>query len=328
MFGVSSVKRFALAKRKNKTKKTNTKRDMRYLMTLPERTVRAVLSYAVGVIDLTVNTVLPKTLKKTSFYKVSYGMMRRFIVEKVLEMNLEIEEKEDLSDDFMMRKIAGNSLDALGLFTIRFSPLWVFSVVSDVTRGSDVYFETLKKHLVDNGAIETGEGIDSIQGLLAALQKASELTAQAIDLPPLAVREFKKTAAELQTAYSELGAESKKINALMDHVWREMKSLSDEEGLTMETLCGIMSIDALKLYGSKTAKSTRSFVMANYELLDAYVFRSYAETLCNMRHIGVTAYVQEHMEPFTKLAKGVYDKKYSTWTDGAINKLQGFRKKI
>ena len=321
------MKGFSFGEKKKKAKKDRSKPNIRYLMTLPERTVRLVLSYAVGVIDLAVNTMLPKTLKKTSFYKVSYGMMRRFIVEKILEMNHELKEDESLSDDFMIRKIAGNSLDALGLFTIRFSPLWVFSVVSDVTRGSDVYFETLKKHLVDNEVLETGDGIDSIQELLASLQKASELTANAIDLPPLAVREFKKTATELQAAYSELGVESKKINALMDHVWREMRRFSDEEGLAMETLCGVMSADALKLYSVKTAKSTRSFVMANYELLDAYVFRSYAETLATMRHVGVSSYVQKHMEPFVQLANSVYDEAYSTWTDRAIKKVEGFRKK-
>ncbi|MBN2898807.1 MAG: hypothetical protein JXO44_08530 [Clostridia bacterium] len=309
-------------------KKSKQAKKLSYLVTVPERTLRAILSYSVGIVDLGVNTMLPKALKRTSFYKVSYGMMRQFIVEKVLEIEQGADEAEhDLSEDYMIRKLAGNSLDALGLFTIRFSPLWVFSVVSDVTRGSDVYFETLKKHLVDNGVIETGEGIESIQALLAQLHKASDLTASTIDLPPLALREFKQTMKELSGAYSELGAESKKINALMDNVWREMRRISTEEGLAMETLCGVMSAEALKLYGSKTAQSTRSFVMANYELLDAYVFRSYAETLCSMRHVGVKAYVQDHMAPFAALAQSVYDETYTTWTGKAIKKIEVFRNK-
>lgn len=303
-------------------------KDKRYMVTLPERTVKAVLSYGVGIIDLGVNTVLPKTLKRTSFYKVSYGMMRSFIIEKVLEMDTEkVEDIHELSEDFMVRKIAGNSIEALGLFTIRFSPLWVFAVISDVTKGSGVYFDTLKRHLVENGAIESGEGIESIQELLSSLQKASEVTADTLDLPPMAVKDLKKCIEEITGAYGDLGAESKKINALMDSVWKEMKKLSEDEGVSMETLSGLMSADALKLYGTKTAHSTKSFMMANYELLDAYVFRSYGETLCGIRREGVSAYIKRHMDPFVKLAHEVYEKEYLTWTERAIKKVEGFRKK-
>ena len=302
--------------------------DRNYLVTLPERTVRAVLSYGIGVIDLGINTVLPKTLKKTAFYKVSYGMMRSFIVEKILEMDKDkVEDIHELSEDFMVRKIAGNSIEALGLFTIRFSPLWVFAVVSDVTKGSSVYFETLKKHLVDNKVIDSAEGIESIQELLNVLQKASEVTADTLDLPPIAIKDLNNCVSEISDAYSYLGAESKKVNLLIDSVWGEMKKLSEDEGISFETLSGLMSADALKLYGAKTANSTKSFVMANYELLDAYVFRSYSETLTSIKKEGVSSYIQRHMEPFVDLAKEVYRKEYMTWTGRAIKKVEGFRKK-
>lgn len=315
-------------KNTEKIKKEKKAVDKKYLVTLPERTVRAVLSYGIGVIDLGINTVLPKSLKKTAFYKVSYGMMRSFIVEKVLEMDKDkVEDIHEISEDFMIRKIAGNSIEALGLFTIRFSPLWVFAVVSDVTKGSSVYFETLKKHLVDNKVIETGEGIESIQELLDVLHKASEVTADTLDLPPIALKDLKKCMSEISDAYSDLGAESKKVNRLIDSVWGEMKKLSEDEGISFETLSGLMSADALKLYGTKTANSTKSFVMANYELLDAYVFRSYSETLTGIKKEGMSSYIQRHMEPFIDLAKEVYGKEYMTWTGRVIKKVEGFRKK-
>lgn len=272
------------------------KNDKAYMLTLPERTARAILSYGIGIIDLGINTLLPKTLKKTSFYKVSYGMMRSFVVEKILEMDKDqVAEVHEISEDFMVRKIAGNSIEALGLFTIRFSPLWVFSVISDVTKGSSVYFDTLKKHLVQNGVIKTGEGITSIQELLDALQMASEVTADTLDLPPIAMKDLKKCMNEIGVAYGDLGTESKKINILMESVWAEMKRLTEEEQVSMETLSGIMSAEALKMYGVKTAHSTKSFVMANYELLDAYVFRSYSETLAAIGQAGVVHYIKAHM---------------------------------
>lgn len=316
------------ARKSKKTTKVSKPVDKKYLITIPERTARALLSYGIGVIDLGINTVLPKTLKKTAFYKVSYGMMRSFIVEKILEMDKDkVEDIHEMSEDFMIRKIAGNSIEALGLFTIRFSPLWVFAVVSDVTKGSSVYFETLKAHLVENKVIETGEGIESVQELLDVLQKASEVTADTLDLPPIAIKDLKKCMSEITEAYSDLGAESKKVNLLIDNVWNEMKKISEEESVSFETLSGLMSADALKLYGTKTANSTKSFVMANYELLDAYVFRSYSETLSGIKKEGVSSYVQRHMEPFVELAKEVYEKEYMTWTGRAIKKLEGLRKK-
>jgi len=324
------MKKPKLKFKRRQPKKTHDKKelDKQYIATLPERTLRALLSYGVGIIDLGIHTALPKSLKLTSFYKVSYGMMRSFIVEKVLEMDKEkIEDLHELSDDFMIRKLAGNSIEALGLFTIRFSPLWVFAVISDVTKGSDVYMDTLKKHLMENGAIESEEGIESIQELLNALQKASEVSADTLDLPPMAIKDLKKCVKEISEAYTDLGDEGKKINGLMDSVWTEMKSLSEKEKVSMETLSGLMSADALKLYGSKTANSTKSFMMANYELLDAYVFRSYSETLTGIKQEGINAYIKRHMDPFVELAKEVYQKDYTTWTGRAIKKVQGFRKK-
>lgn len=311
-----------------KKQKKLSEQESRYMMTLPERTLRAILSYGVGIIDLSINTVLPKNLKRTSFYKVSYGMMRSFIVEKVLEMDTsKVEDVHEVSKDFMVRKIAGNSIEALGLFTIRFSPLWVFAVISDVTKGSTIYFDTLKKHLVRNNVIESEEGIESVQELLSVLQKASEVTADTLDLPPIAIKDLKKCVGELSEAYSDLGAESKKLNTLMESVWTEMKNLSEAEEISMETLSGLMSAEALKMYGHKTAKSTKSFMLANYELLDAYVFRSYGETLSGIRSEGVTSYVQRHMGPFVELAKKVYDVEYLTWTERVIKKVDGFRKR-
>lgn len=323
------MKKVKWPKRKEKTsKQKKEKMDKKYVLTLPERTIKAILSYGIGVVDLSVNTALPKPLKKSAFYKVSYGMMRSFIIEKILEMDTEnIEDIHEVSEDFMIRKIAGNSIEALGLFTIRFSPLWVFAVVSDVTKGSSIYFETLKKHLVENKVIETGQGIESIQELLDVLQKASEVTADTLDLPPIAIKDLKKCVAEINEAYSDLGTESKKVNALIDSVWGEMKKISEEEGVSFETLSGLMSAEALKLYGGKTANSTKSFLMANYELLDAYVFRSYSETLSGIKSKGVSTYIQQHMEPFVDLAKTVYKKDYMTWTERAIKKVEGFRKK-
>lgn len=116
------------------------KPDKVYLASLPERTVRAATALATGLTSLAANTLLPGFLRGTTVYKVTFGMLQQFLIEKVAQVEGG-ESPYSAKDNYLARKTAGAVLEGIGLASIRFSPLWMLAILSDAAGGSKVYVE-------------------------------------------------------------------------------------------------------------------------------------------------------------------------------------------
>ena len=129
-------------------------KHLMYTLSLPERTIRSLAALAGGTTTLLTEILFPEFLRNTTIYNVSFGMMQRFIVERVAGIESETNENQiNLDDDYVQRKMAGTALEAAGLLAMRFSPLWVFAIAGDVAGGSKVFLKRLVKHLKENNII-------------------------------------------------------------------------------------------------------------------------------------------------------------------------------
>src|SRR6056297_1349157 len=122
------------------------KKNKRYLLSLPERSLRFMTSVATSITSLLAKTVLPKPIQNSTLYQMTFGLLQNYLIEHVAEIPLEKNEGPS-TNDYLYRKTAGSVIEGIGLLTFHYSPVWLLAMISDIAGGSQVYLRYLIKSL-------------------------------------------------------------------------------------------------------------------------------------------------------------------------------------
>ena len=288
-----------------------------YTLSLPERTIRALASLVGGVSLLLTHTFFPQSLRGSTTYRIFVGNLQRFIVEKIAQMPLAQEvgqNPSNVSNDYLQRKVVGTALEAAGLLTLHFSPVWVFAVAGDVVGGSKVFLNELVDQLKKNGVIAEETRITTLTDLLDAMQQATSKSAVIVDTPPLSRRELGHLSNEIMTSYRRVFAGTTNLLPRMENVWRQMRAFSAREQISLERLEGIMTIDLARL-AQKSVGTMFAISQAGGGLVGETVLESYIVTLDTITKDGVEAYLDKHLDPFFRAAVQHFSPHKTSWTE-------------
>ncbi len=288
---------------------------LNYTLSLPERAIRSIAALAGGTSMLLTETLFPESVRGTTIYTVTIGMMQQFVVEQVAEMESEAAEGEtELSDDYVQRKMAGTALEAAGLLAMGASPLWVLAIAGDVAGGSKLFLNRLVEHLKENGVVGEESNPTELVDVLAAVQDASSKSASAVDRPPLSREELSVLAGEMKVSYGKAFTKTVDLMPRLDDIWGRMEQLARRDNVSFERLGGIMTVDAVS-WGKKGSGTIRAAGRAGAELFDEKILDSYRKTLATASEQGVENYVRGHLRPFLQSAKSHFDSNRTTWTE-------------
>ncbi len=275
-----------------------------------ERTIRSASAVVVGASTLLTDNLIPTSLRKTTTYRVTLGMLQTFLIEKVAEMETEVGDFE-IGDDFAQRKVMGTAIEAAGLLAVGFSPLWVFAIIGDSVGGSKLYLNRLVDQLKKDGLIEEGTQITEVSEMFDAIESASSRSATALDMPPLSREDFSKLTNEMRTGYSDAFDKTSAVMPELDSMWETMESVTKRENISMETLMGYMTLDAMK----QGANVTWSAGKVGAQLFDEKIIESYRETVSKVSDKGVESYISNHLRPFFDAASAHFDASKKTWIE-------------
>ena len=178
------------------------RRATRYLISVPERVLRAVAAALGGTIHETAELVLPRLVRKSRFYEATAKNLLRITVELVGGVERESDEVaaefEQSPGKLAVRKAGGNVVELGSILAFGFSPLWLLAGAADVTRGTRVYLDALVSELKAAGVLAREAEFGSVDDLLASLEGASGTTARLIDIPPLEIEGLKRSLADLR----------------------------------------------------------------------------------------------------------------------------------
>lgn len=286
-----------------------------HVLSLSERTVRSLSTVAVGASTLLTETLFPEALRGTTTYQVTIGMMQQYIIEQVAGMEGEASEGHvELGDDYVQRKMAGTALEAAGLLTVGFSPLWVFAIVSDAAGGSKVYLNRLVQHLKENGVLAEETEVTELVGVLETIQQATSRSATAVDMPPLSREELSALADEMKAGYGRAFEHTADLMPQLDDIWERMEQLTRRENISIERLGGLMTVNAVS-WSEKIAGMMLAAGRTGAELFDEKILDSYRRTLVAASEQGVHKYVTDHMRPFLQTARSHFDSGRTTWIE-------------
>jgi hypothetical protein len=289
-----------------------------YIASIPERTVRSVVSAITGVTSLMTNLLLPSAIKESSTYRVTFGMLQQFLIEKVAEV--EQQEKDyEVKDKYVVRKTAGSIIEGIGLLSIRFSPVWMLAILSDISGGSKVYLQRLIKDLKNNQLIDSETAYDNVYELLDGIKASTKIGVDAIDMPPITLEEFNEFKKSLVDSLKGNNESSKKMYKDLEQVYRKMNEVGKKEKISLAKLNGAMTLDLMKNTTKKGFDITRVTTRTSIDMINDTILKNYTDSLENLNRIGKRKYLIEHMSPFMKQFKNHYDSNHKTLTEKMIH---------
>jgi hypothetical protein len=289
--------------------------NLRYVLSLPERTLRSLAAVAGGTSLLLTDMLFPDALRGTTMYRVFVGDTQRFVIDKVAQVQREGRaDGTPVSDDYVRRKMVGNALEAAGLLAMHFSPLWVFAIAGDAAAGSRVFLHRLVGHLKQNGVIPPEADPTDLVDLLEAIQVASRRSAVAINTPPLSRAELAALARELTASYGAMFTTSRRLLPEFEALWTRMERLARRENVSLAQLGGIMTVDVAS-WGRKGVGAVLAVGTTGSALFGEKILASYAETLDQVAEQGVGHYLSYNLRPFLKAAAAHFDPDRLTWTE-------------
>ena len=144
-----------------------------FLLSLPERAVRAIAATVGGTLHETFQLALPRVVRRSRLYEATAKNLLRVTI----ELMGGVPPQAPVADEHGRIPVAspsarGRQRGELGsIAAFGFSPLWILAAAADVTRGSRTYLEALVGELVGEGVLPDGSRPGSVDELLGALER-------------------------------------------------------------------------------------------------------------------------------------------------------------
>jgi hypothetical protein len=283
-----------------------------YLVSLPERCLRAAAGLIGGALLISFDILFPSAIKRATLYRLLIGDGLRFIVERIA--GISGEGLPLLPHDYHRRKLAGSAIEGLGLLAVQFSPLWVFAIAGDAATGGSIFMRRLVEHLKRQGVIEENVSIDDLTDLLDALQIASHTTVEVIDTPPLTRPELEQMAGEMKAAYGRLFRGTQDLQPRFERIWSEMIEISHTPRLSLASLMRFMNLE-MRIWAKRSGGMVKAMGATSTELFGEHILDGYQRTLEELKQGGLAAYFRIRFAPYRAAAVAQFLPEIPSWTE-------------
>jgi hypothetical protein len=267
----------------------------RYVISLPERMTRAAIALVGGAVYETSNVALPQALRESKLYQVTIDRLLRILIEWVGDVRDVYQDEETPVRELAVRKFTGNVLEIASIFAVGFSPLWLLAAASDIMGGSKAYLRALVAELEAAGHLPRDTDVASYEDLLSRLETGSGVLADAIDIPPMSLREARASFDALRRQASDLPP-SEELATL----FQEMQATAHREGRSLTDVSAALALAAAK---------------AGVELGNVHIFDFYRNALGAIREEGLLSYLRRVATPYLSRAGSHFDPHERTYTD-------------
>lgn len=267
----------------------------RYLISLPERSLRAVAAGLGGFFYEVTVVALPFWLRRTRIYRAIVQGLLRITIE-LIGGAAGILPPDDMDvQELATRKAAGTGIEFIGLLTIGWSPLWLFALTADLTGGTRTYLEALVSELRKVGLLSSDGDISTVEELLDVLEESSGLVAETIDVPPLNVDDMRNSWQELRQKTGDLPDAERLANT-----YAQLRQTADREESSLWSLSSLMATSAAR---------------AGIQVGKVHIFDYYDVSLRSIAAEGLAAYMLRVTRPYRGVALSHFDPGRMTYTE-------------
>jgi len=267
----------------------------RYLVSLPERVVRALAASVGGLIYEAAEVLLPGWLRRSRLYRAIVAALLRIMVELIGGVTDVLPPDDVGVEELAARKAAGSVIELASFLAVGWSPLWLLAAAADLTGGTRTYLRALVSELQREGTLPEDTEFTSVEELLNTLEGTSGLMAETVDVPPLNVRDMRSSWQALQQNVAEL-PDARRLAS----IYAQLQRVAKQEGRSLRSVSSLIAAGAVR---------------AGVQMGHTYIFDYYHDALRVMTTEGLAAYAQRVAKPYLTVTVGHFDPQRITYTE-------------
>jgi hypothetical protein len=295
-----------------------------YLLSLPERLVRSTLGLGAGAARELGEVAIPRGVRRSQLYRNLVDTTLRYLIEQVGGAEGVYPAGDPSDKNFLMRRTAGNAIEALGIVAFRASPVWVLAALADLCGMGRYLIPEIAEALKAEGLLEEDTQFASVDHLLDGLERTSARLAATVNTPPLDVpglrREWQAIREEARSIPPGKLPSREDIRAL----WAQLKQESARHNRSVFETSSILAVSAVQrlpqgikwLATSATLGASRTGQVFVAALLDHY-----RQTLDEIREVGFVTYAARQFTPYVRAAVRQFSPGQRTLTERLLDRL-------
>jgi hypothetical protein len=300
----------------------------KYLLSFPERVLRAGLGLSAGVAREVGEIVVPESVRQGQLYRNMVDTTLRFLTEQVGGVE-RAAGAEALPDNFLARRTAGNAVELLGIVAFRASPVWVLAALADLSGLGRRLIPEITEALVAQGLVEKDSRFESVDELLDGLEKTSSRLASTVNSPPLDVASLRAEWSALREEARGLQPASLPSSDTIGSLWQQLKQEASAQDRSVFETSSMMAVSAVRSVPDGVrwlSATTRVGAARTGQVVAAALLEDYKRTLDEIRRTGYFTYASRQLGPYVYAAARQFSPEHRTLTERLLDKIEQMRR--
>jgi hypothetical protein len=300
----------------------------KYLLSFPERLLRAGLGLSAGVAREVGEIVVPESVRQGQLYRNMVDTTLRFLTEQVGGVE-RAAGAEALPDNFLARRTAGNAVELLGIVAFRASPVWVLAALADLSGLGRRLIPEITEALVAQGLVEKDSRFESVDELLDGLEKTSSRLASTVNSPPLDVASLRAEWSALREEARGLQPASLPSSDTIGSLWQQLKQEASAQDRSVFETSSMMAVSAVRSVPDGVrwlSATTRVGAARTGQVVAAALLEDYKRTLDEIRRTGYFTYASRQLGPYVYAAARQFSPEHRTLTERLLDKIEQMRR--
>jgi hypothetical protein len=309
---------------KDKLRQLGRNRRVRYAASLPERVVRSASALSAGTVREIAIVALPVGFRRGRLYRNLVDVTLQFLVANVGGVESARPSEIKLSEDFLLRRTAGNGIELMGLIAFRASPVWVLAALADVSGFGRSLIPEIAASLKQENLLAPDASVATMEQLLEGLERSSAQLAETVNAPPLDIAGLRQEWSKLKGEVRRLPAPQVPSAEGVRALWRDLNASAEREQRSIFAVSSLLAVAAVSELPERARALTRTagiVLRHGGNALSAPLLEHYRQSLAELRTTGFLRYGARQLEPYAQAALGAFSPERATLTDKLLDKI-------
>ena len=301
-----------------------------YLLSFPERFLRATLGLGAGLAREVGEVALPEGVRRSQLYQNLVDATLRYLIEQVGGVESLHGTTARLPERFLARRAAGNAVEVLGIIAFRASPVWVLAALADLSGMGRLLIPEIADALRAQGLLDTDAKFTSVDELLDGLERTSSRLAAAINTPPLDVAGLRQEWQGIRDEARRLQPANLPSRETIANLWDQLKTQSAQQNRSIFETSSMMAVSLVRALPEKVrwlSASARVGATRTGQVFAAALLDHYTQTLREIQETGYVTYATGQLRPYVRAAVDQFSPTRRTLTQQLLERIADMRRK-
>ncbi len=275
----------------------------RYILSLPERSLRSLGALSGGLIREIGNVALPATVRRTVLYRTMVDVGLQFLIGDVGQVEQIYPPDGGLADHFLLKRAASHGIELAGILAFHASPIWILAALADATGGSRKLIEEISHALKEEGLLEREAPFHTLEQVLDGLERTSGHLANALTVPPVEIAGLRREWLRLKDELGSIPPKNLPGQDRVERVWAQLRESAAAQQRSVFLVSSLMAISAVTHVPANVlwlSRAARSAARRTGKVLGGAILDHYSDSMSEIASTGFVAYWSREFRPYLR----------------------------